>query len=440
MSEAIDDTVAADGDKTAPLPHSWVNLGFGFAAVCIFAISTGVIVQGFLSSRPRDLRDVSLRTFHQVEKFFLSHHIGTDSILKSEPDLQQDLNAAFYYATYDVELPATISPEGMKLLLERRLRSLQIQVTDWIDNDASKGLHLNYGEYRLARLSFTSALYRTDERSNRAPIEPTPRSVPAPDTAIASRASWTPNDLEPRVQLDGALIDTALGSTPRQSQTTAARPRMAIIVDDGGYGGSATRTILDLDNRLTLSILPNTPGGRSLAEKAAELGFEVMLHMPMENTNPKMRHEGELEVGMSPEQVAGLVQAALAQVPGAVGINNHTGSKYTQDTDAMGHFLDSLKDSGLYFVDSRTTPNAKGYELASARRIPTAKRHLFLDHDNEPGAIRARFKEAMHLAEQNGRAVVICHFRRNTAAVLAELLPDLERRGIELVPASVLVQ
>ena len=83
---------------------------------------------------------------------------------------------------------------------------------------------------------------------------------------------------------------------------------------------------------------------------------------------------------------------------------------------------------------------AKGYEVAKALQIPAAKRDLFLDHDDEPDAIRARFREAMHIAQQEGRFIAICHFRPNTAQVLTEMLPELEVRDIQLVHASELVQ
>jgi polysaccharide deacetylase 2 family uncharacterized protein YibQ len=160
----------------------------------------------------------------------------------------------------------------------------------------------------------------------------------------------------------------------------------------------------------------------------------------MENTSPTLTFKDEITVDMKPARIARLVDRALAQVPGAVGVNNHTGSKFTQDPHALECFLREVKKSGLFFVDSRTTPNTKGYEVAHTLDIPAAERGLFLDNDKEPDAIRRRFREAMRLAREQGQFIAICHFRPNTAGVLVDMLPELEANGIQLVHASELVQ
>jgi len=43
------------------------------------------------------------------------------------------------------------------------------------------------------------------------------------------------------------------------------------------------------------------------------------------------------------------------------------------------------------------------------------------------------------LAFKRGRAIAICHDRKNTAAVLARIMPQMEREGIEFVKMSDLV-
>ena len=70
---------------------------------------------------------------------------------------------------------------------------------------------------------------------------------------------------------------------------------------------------------------------------------------------------------------------------------------------------------------------------------------LFLDNPQDTeqeqvSEIKKRFDEIIELAIEEGDAIAICHFRSTTATVLAELLPTLESRGIELVHASELVE
>jgi polysaccharide deacetylase 2 family uncharacterized protein YibQ len=166
-----------------------------------------------------------------------------------------------------------------------------------------------------------------------------------------------------------------------------------------------------------------------------------MLHMPMENSNPAVAdYPGEVTVGMAPEEVARLTRDAMAQTPGAVGVNNHTGSTFTKDAGAMAGFLEVVKQQNWYFIDSRTTPDSAAYDVARRMDVPAARRDVFLDNVDEPGAIRKEWERALRLAKQRGQAIVIGHFRPLTVSLLEEELPRLAGQGITLVHASELVQ
>lgn len=217
-------------------------------------------------------------------------------------------------------------------------------------------------------------------------------------------------------------------------------PRVAIILDDGGYGGSSTETALALDTRLTLAILPNTPFATDTAQRASQLGFEVILHMPMETYGRNHLFPGQIEISMTPEDIRKLTEGAMAQIPGIAGVNNHTGSKFTTDAGAMRTFLGIIKEYGLYFVDSRTTGASVAYREARALGIPTAARHIFLDNELDPAYIRQQFQRLIDAAKKYGAAIGIGHFRKATVAVLAEVLPQIEKESIVLVHASELVR
>lgn len=256
-----------------------------------------------------------------------------------------------------------------------------------------------------------------------------------PDDVV--REFYPDSDALPLDSTDMKIDAPMPSSTP--GPTHEGPLRLAIIVDDGGYGGWVTEEILSLPNTLTLSILPHAPYSYETARRATQLGFEVMLHMPMENVSGKTTYPGEITVNMDANQMLDLTNQALADVPGAVGINNHTGSKFTSNAAAMRTWLDLIKDSGFFFIDSRTSHAACAYEVAYAMTVPSAENDLFLDHDGNPDAIRARFKQIMAMVKQRGQAIAICHFRKNTVPVLKAMMPVFEKEGIEIVHASTLV-
>lgn len=218
-------------------------------------------------------------------------------------------------------------------------------------------------------------------------------------------------------------------------------PRVAIILDDGGYGGEVTDRVLDMDARLTIAILPNTPFAQSTAARAAEKGFEIMLHMPMAtHGNGGKPFPGEISPDMDRKEIQRLTRDAIGQIAGARGVNNHTGSRFTEDAERLRDFFDVVHESGLYFVDSRTHAATKAYDIAREEKVPAARRDVFLDNEADTAYIRKQWDELLKKAKEQGSAIGIGHFRDTTISVLAEALPKLADAGIALVPASELLQ
>ncbi len=264
-------------------------------------------------------------------------------------------------------------------------------------------------------------------------LEPSPELREQLDTGVVPEPS-APDDTPPEAE---AYVEPA----PEADRRDPDGPiYAAIIVDDGGYGGSRTEAILQLDAPLTLAILPYTPEARSLAERAAERGFEVMLHMPMQANDENVHYPNELRVDMKSEEVARYIEEALAETPGAKGINNHMGSRFTSDPEAMHRLFAALEDTNYYFVDSMTTPDSVAHKLASELGIPTARRHVFLDHDPEPEKIREAFEHFIDRCKRQGQAIAIGHFHTPFADMAGELLERLEEEGVTLAHVSELVR
>ncbi len=248
------------------------------------------------------------------------------------------------------------------------------------------------------------------------------------------KASGISTQSHPAVPEDGELM------TQAPAHDGADTPRAAIIVDDGGYGGLASDAILSMDPRLTLAILPGTPFARETTETGTSRGFEVLVHMPLESGNPHAPYPGELTTAMAPAELEAQVAAALEDVPGARGMNNHTGSEFTANEAAMKRFLAILKERGMFFVDSRTTAETVAECVARRMGVPVARRSVFLDNEPEPDHILEQAVLLADTAVAEGVAIGICHFRSTTAAILPEVIRVLDALGVALVHVSELVQ
>jgi len=270
-----------------------------------------------------------------------------------------------------------------------------------------------------------------------APLAPQSKAYPSPTLpdapAMLERDSG---------EGDGRMEVASLPEPPGpRSKRDVSNPKVALVLDDGGYGGEVTERVLKLDNRVTLAILPNTPDGAETATRATGLGFEVILHMPMQTASATVKpFPGQLNTDMGREQIAQLTTDALGQIPGITGVNNHTGSMFTANADSMEMFLENIQNKKLYFLDSVTGPDSKAQKVAREMGIPTGRRDVFLDDIAEAGEIRRQWAEMVRIARKTGAAVAIGHFRPLTLDVIEKELPKLEASGITLVPASELME
>lgn len=246
-------------------------------------------------------------------------------------------------------------------------------------------------------------------------------------------------------RLEGSLAGErvriiVLGERPRRQVAragTSPSPRLAVVLDDAGNSLDVVPRVAALPPAVAVAVLPNAPHA---AEVARALGGEreVLLHMPMEpgpGTVPGPG-PGALTVGLGPEEVRDRLEAALAVVPLARGVNNHMGSRATTDRQLMGLFMEELRRRGMYFIDSRTTPDSVALVVARQVGVPAAERDVFLDVVVEPEAIRRALQRAVGDARTAGWALAIGHVHPVTIATLEVELPRLAAEGVRLVPPS----
>jgi len=261
-------------------------------------------------------------------------------------------------------------------------------------------------------------------------------------------------------------------------------PTVAIVVDDWGNGDTAaTRSMLKVDVPLTLSVLPGLRYSRRYALAATELVLpdhrdgvgkvsdatrarrwrrsrgcdeevalggarrrkppqrrrEVMLHLPMEPQGYPGVNPGErpIRVGMELDDIARIVDDALAGLPGVTGVNNHMGSAVTADRATMDRVAYVLAERGLFFIDSMTSSRSVAAAAARDAGIATLQNRMFLDQaETNRAQIERLLSRLVNAARATGSAVALCHPYPETVEVLRRELPRYRREGIRFVTVS----
>jgi len=218
-------------------------------------------------------------------------------------------------------------------------------------------------------------------------------------------------------------------------------PKVAFIIDDLGYETKVAKKIMELEFPIALSILPFLQYSEFIAEEARKNNQEIMLHLPMEPSNSSANPgPGAIKSYMSEEEIRQAVRDCILNFPYIIGVNNHMGSKITEDREIMEIVLEEIKGYNLFFIDSITTKNSIAYEVAQEMEIKSAVRSVFLDNENDMEYIKGQMLEVQETALREGEAIAIGHSRINTYYVLKRMIPELIRAGIEIVPVSELVK
>ena len=257
---------------------------------------------------------------------------------------------------------------------------------------------------------------------------------------------------------DGSRVTLRIGTADAMTDSVVlirnprlrhAKGRIAIVIDDLDTVNDASRTVLNLPDKLTLAIIPGHPASAELARLADAAGKEVLIHLPMETLEPPARDEPlRLMTGMTRSQVQSLFTLALKDIPHAVGVNNHEGSRGTADPALMGHLARVLRGKkarvlngkNLLYLDSRTTEKSIAFKEMRRSGIPAMKRDIFLDNTDDPAAIRQQWELVRKMAQSRGSAVAIGHVQKSaTLEVLLVELPRLVRQGYQLVFLSELL-
>lgn len=218
-------------------------------------------------------------------------------------------------------------------------------------------------------------------------------------------------------------------------------PPIGLIIDDLGNQYEAGLEAVSLPGPLAYSILPHTPYGKRLAEKAHSSGKEVMLHLPMQSVEEKALGKGGLDIDMSRVEMRRVIRENLDAVPHVIGINNHMGSLLTQHPGQMAWLMEELRlMGGLFFIDSRTTDRTVAAKVARQYNIAAQQRDVFLDHEPNRESILFQFQRLLTLATRKGQGIGIGHPYPETLGVLKKQLNGSGAGRFRLKPISQMIR
>ncbi len=216
--------------------------------------------------------------------------------------------------------------------------------------------------------------------------------------------------------------------------------KVAIIIDDLGMDLKRSRAIMDLPAPITLAFLPYGTKTKEYAQMGVQKGHELIIHTPMEAMDSAQNiGPGGLKSGMEDAAFEQNFNTMLNSFDGYEGINNHMGSKLTQDRAEMDELMGILKKRGLFFVDSKTINTSVAARAARAAGVPYAERDVFLDHVDSRAFVDGALRETEAVAMRKGYAIAIGHPKTHTIEGLRAWIPTLASKGIELVPVSELL-
>jgi len=230
-----------------------------------------------------------------------------------------------------------------------------------------------------------------------------------------------------------AIILIPLSKKTPIKKVPLSRGRIAIVIDDWGYSLNNLPIIEQIKLPLTCAILPGLKNSNSVMQELNRLGFEIILHLPMEPKEKYNLEKNTITLGMDAEAIDKIFAKDLSSITFAKGISNHMGSRITENIKASSLVMEEAKKRKLYFFDSFVTNQSVCPALAKKIKIRFAKRDVFLDNQNDPEYIKGQLIKLKNLAKKRGIAIGIGHDRKNTLLVLKEMMFLFKQEGYEFV-------
>lgn len=266
---------------------------------------------------------------------------------------------------------------------------------------------------------------------------PAPSSVKKTESAKAAPAKSGKSEARANGSSEKALPAKAASILPpKENAGGQVTGRLAIVIDDAGRDLDSQHIYEQMGIPLTLAVMPDQVHTRDAALSWRAHGLPVILHQPMESVSGIGMEPKVILTSMSDAAIRQMLSDSLSQLPEAIGINNHQGSKATIDARIMDIVMNELHHRGLFFFDSHTNSTTAADKAAKTYGVPYVRNDLFVDNSASVSDICAMIQEGADRAKKKGTYIIIGHCRPHTAEAFRQMVPKLKAQGIEFVYLS----
>lgn len=266
---------------------------------------------------------------------------------------------------------------------------------------------------------------------------PAPSSVKKTEPAKAAPAKSGKSEAHANGSSEKALPAQAASILPpKENAGGQVTGRLAIVIDDAGRDLDSQHIYEQMGIPLTLAVMPDQIHTRDAALSWRAHGLPVILHQPMESVSGIGMEPKVILTSMSDAAIRQMLRDSLSQLPEAIGINNHQGSKATIDARTMDIVMNELHHRGLFFFDSHTNSTTAADKAAKTYGVPYVRNDLFVDNSASVSDICAMIQEGADRAKKKGTYIIIGHCRPHTAEAFRQMVPKLKAQGIEFVYLS----
>jgi len=232
------------------------------------------------------------------------------------------------------------------------------------------------------------------------------------------------------VSLCGCRAPTHQDPSPHAS--AVRHKQIFLVIDDAGLDLAEIRQFMDIPVPMTIAVLPHLQKTTEVcAEICRHTNKELILHQPMEAYDAtKKTGDGAIYDRTNPSDVAKILDHNFASVLGAVGMNNHMGSRVTENEVLIVEVLRYCRARGLYFLDSKTGHNSLVPRVAGREHVHMEERDVFLDIQHDRESVRRAWGSTVTKAQENGYVIAIGHiWSKETAAAIRDSYQTLQNQG-----------
>ncbi|MBZ7978151.1 divergent polysaccharide deacetylase family protein [Campylobacter sp. RM12654] len=205
------------------------------------------------------------------------------------------------------------------------------------------------------------------------------------------------------------------------ASATNIKAKLAIIIDDVATKEQSEeiKKIIKNGKKITPSFFPNTNNHPDTNKYSKEFK-SFMIHLPLR----ALKFNKEEPLTLTPNDSYQVIENRIKNIkiafPNLKYLNNHTGSLFSEDENAMRNLFKALKKYDLIFVDSRTSANTKAPTIAKEFNQFYIHRNVFLDNSQDLNDIRKKLDEAVEFALKHKRAIAIAHPHKNSLKAISE--------------------